>query len=142
MIEIEAHHFVTPPQKIIDLNHNHWQMRFEWKVKYDWLCVFCSFTYICVMPLYLSMHVSLLSMHLNSKISFSLSFHMIRCEKYSFWEGVYVYLWLIHAEVWQKTAKFCKAIILQKNKLNKKKKYSFWQEYHRNDVYSVYHNRR
>ena len=25
----------------------------------------------------------------------------------------YVYLWLIHVEVWQKTAKFCKAIILQ-----------------------------
>ena len=24
-----------------------------------------------------------------------------------------VYLWLIHVEVWQKTAKFCKAIILQ-----------------------------
>ena len=28
-------------------------------------------------------------------------------------EGIYVYLWLIHVEVWQKTAKFCKAIILQ-----------------------------
>ena len=24
-----------------------------------------------------------------------------------------VYLWLTHVEVWQKTAKFCKAIILQ-----------------------------
>ena len=36
-------------------------------------------------------------------------------------EGIYVYLWLIHAEVWQKTAKFCKAIILQlKNELIKK----------------------
>ena len=33
-------------------------------------------------------------------------------------EGIYVYLWLIHVEVWQKTAKFCKAIILQ---LKKKK---------------------
>ena len=33
-------------------------------------------------------------------------------------EGIYVYLWLIHAEVWQKTTKFCKSIILQlKNKL-------------------------
>jgi len=33
------------------------------------------------------------------------------------WEGIYVYLWLIHVEVWQKTAKLCKAIILQlKNK--------------------------
>ena len=31
---------------------------------------------------------------------------------------MYVYLWLIHAEVWQKTRKFSKAIILQlKNKL-------------------------
>ena len=28
-------------------------------------------------------------------------------------EGIYVYLWLIHIEVWQKTTKFCKAIILQ-----------------------------
>ena len=34
-------------------------------------------------------------------------------------EGTYVYLWLIHIEVWQKTTKFCKAIILQ---LKKKKK--------------------
>ena len=32
-------------------------------------------------------------------------------------EGIYVHLWLIHVEVWQKTTKFCKAIILQlKNK--------------------------
>ena len=29
------------------------------------------------------------------------------------WEGIYVYLWLIHVEVWQKTAKLCKSIILQ-----------------------------
>ena len=28
-------------------------------------------------------------------------------------EGTYVYLWLIHADIWQKTTKFCKAIILQ-----------------------------
>ena len=28
-------------------------------------------------------------------------------------EGLYVYLWLIHVEVWQKTEKFCKLIILQ-----------------------------
>ena len=28
-------------------------------------------------------------------------------------EGTYVYLWLIHVEVWQKTTKVCKAIILQ-----------------------------
>ena len=34
-------------------------------------------------------------------------------------EGTYVYLWLIHVDVWQKPAKFCKEIILQ---LKKKKK--------------------
>ena len=28
-------------------------------------------------------------------------------------EGIYVYLQLIHVDVWQKTAKFYKAIILQ-----------------------------
>ena len=34
--------------------------------------------------------------------------------------GTYVYLWLIHVDIWQKTTKFCKAIILQlKNKLKK-----------------------
>ena len=33
-------------------------------------------------------------------------------------EGIYVFLWLIHVEVWQKTAKFCIAIICQ---LKKKK---------------------
>ena len=32
-------------------------------------------------------------------------------------EGIFVYLWLIHVEEWQKTTKLCKAIILQqKNK--------------------------
>ena len=32
-------------------------------------------------------------------------------------EGTYVHLWLIHVDVWQKTANFCKTIILQlKNK--------------------------
>ena len=30
-------------------------------------------------------------------------------------EGIYVYLWLIHVEVWQKT-KVCKAIIFQLKK--------------------------
>ena len=28
-------------------------------------------------------------------------------------EGIYVYLWLIHVEVGQKTTKFCIAIIFQ-----------------------------
>ena len=42
-------------------------------------------------------------------------------------EGIRVYLWLIHGEVLQKTAKFCKAIILQyKKKLKKKKKVTMW----------------
>ena len=31
-------------------------------------------------------------------------------------ERIYVYLWLIHVEVGQKTTKFCKAIILQLKK--------------------------
>ena len=31
-------------------------------------------------------------------------------------EGIYVYLWLIHVELLQKTTKFCKAIILQLKK--------------------------
>ena len=33
-------------------------------------------------------------------------------------EGTYVYLWLIHADVWQKPTQFCKTIIL-KIKINK-----------------------
>ena len=37
-------------------------------------------------------------------------------------EGTYVYLWLIHVDVWQKPTQFCKAIILQlKNKFKIKK---------------------
>ena len=28
-------------------------------------------------------------------------------------EGIYIYLWLIHVEVLQKTTQFCKAIVLQ-----------------------------
>ena len=31
-------------------------------------------------------------------------------------EGTYVYLWLILVDVWQKTTKFCKVIILQLKK--------------------------
>ena len=27
--------------------------------------------------------------------------------------GTYVYLWMIHADVWQKPTQFCKAIIFQ-----------------------------
>ena len=41
-------------------------------------------------------------------------------------QGTYVYLWLVHVDVWQKTTQYCKAIILQlkinklKNKTNQK----------------------
>ena len=35
-------------------------------------------------------------------------------------EGTYVYLWPIHVDIWQKTTKLCKAIILQ---LKNKKEY-------------------
>ena len=34
-------------------------------------------------------------------------------------EGTYVYLWLIHVDVWQKPTQYCKAIILR---LRRKKK--------------------
>ena len=39
-------------------------------------------------------------------------------------EGTYVYLWLIHVDVWQKPTQYCKAIILQLkiNKFFKKEK--------------------
>jgi len=38
-------------------------------------------------------------------------------------EGIYVYLWLVHVEVWQKTTKFCKAIILQLKKKRKRERH-------------------
>jgi len=28
-------------------------------------------------------------------------------------EGIYVYIWLIHVDVWQKPTEFCEAIILK-----------------------------
>ena len=41
-------------------------------------------------------------------------------------EGTYVYLWLIHADVWQKSSQYCKVIIFQlKIKLNLKKRIIF-----------------
>ena len=40
-------------------------------------------------------------------------------------EGTWVYLWLIFVDIWQKTTKFCKALILQlKNKKKKEKQNS------------------
>ena len=41
-------------------------------------------------------------------------------------DGIYVYLWLIHGEVWQKPTKFCKAIILQLKKNRKKCVKIYW----------------
>ena len=34
-------------------------------------------------------------------------------------EGTYVYLWLIHVDVWQNPTQYCKAIILQLKKKEK-----------------------
>ena len=28
-------------------------------------------------------------------------------------EGIYVYLWLIHVDIWQKPTQYCKALIFQ-----------------------------
>ena len=35
-------------------------------------------------------------------------------------EGTHIYLWLIHIDIWQKLSQYCKVIILQLNKLEKK----------------------
>ena len=49
-------------------------------------------------------------------------------------EGIYVYLWLIHAEVLQKATKFCKAIMLQLKKLRKKlTSQAIFQKYQKTD---------
>ena len=39
-------------------------------------------------------------------------------------EGTYAYLWLIHVDVWQKPAQYCKAIILQLKKIKAKEQIS------------------
>ena len=36
-------------------------------------------------------------------------------------EGTFVYLWLIHVDVWQKPTQYCKAIILQLKKTDCRK---------------------
>ena len=36
-------------------------------------------------------------------------------------EGMYVYLWLMHVNVWQKPARYCKAFILQLERNLKKR---------------------
>ena len=50
-------------------------------------------------------------------------------------EGTYVYLWLIHADVWQKPSKYCKAIILQLKKI--KNIYSFSDYFSLIDYYRI-----
>ena len=61
-------------------------------------------------------------------------------------ERSYVYLWLIHVEVWQKTTIFCKAIILQlKNKKRlkiflKKKKKDCQEKYQWPQICRWYHS--
>ena len=42
-------------------------------------------------------------------------------------EGTYVYLWLIYVDIWHKSTKYCKAIILQLkiNKILKRDAYSY-----------------
>ena len=44
-------------------------------------------------------------------------------------EKTYVYLWLIHVDIWQKLTQYCKAIILQlkTNKFKKKKFKNYMQ---------------
>ena len=37
-------------------------------------------------------------------------------------QGTYVYLWLIHVDVWQRLAQYCRAVVLLKKK--KKKTYT------------------
>ena len=36
-------------------------------------------------------------------------------------EGIHVCLWLIHVDVWQRPTQYCKALILQLKKIEKKK---------------------
>ena len=40
-------------------------------------------------------------------------------------EGTYVYLWLIHVDIWQKSTQYCKAITLQLE-INKKQQKKIW----------------
>ena len=40
-------------------------------------------------------------------------------------EETYLYLWLIHVDVWQKPAQYCKTISLQFEKKKKEKNISF-----------------
>jgi len=37
-------------------------------------------------------------------------------------EGTYVYLWLIHVDVWQKPTQCCKAIVLQSKKRRRRRR--------------------
>ena len=56
-------------------------------------------------------------------------------------EETYVYLWLIHVDVWQKRTQYCKAIILQlkinKFKIKKEKINCYYYYY---CCFNVYHD--
>ena len=43
-------------------------------------------------------------------------------------EGTWVYIWLILVDVWQKTTKFCKAIVFQLKNWNKRIKKKNWRK--------------
>ena len=66
-----------------------------------------------IMSLYTLMHIFLIFSHL-SIIHMYFSSHILGDYPN---KSIYVYLWLIHIDVWQKPAQFCKAVIFQlKNK--------------------------
>ena len=49
-------------------------------------------------------------------------------------QGTYVYLWLIHVDVWQKPTQFCKAFIFPLKNKQTKKKVSFFFQLGRIDI--------
>ena len=77
------------------------------------MCV-CVCVCVClIMSLYTLMHIFLIFSHL-SIIHMYFSSHILGDYPN---KSIYVYLWLIHVDVWQKPAQFCKAVIFQlKNK--------------------------
>ena len=39
--------------------------------------------------------------------------NLVFCDHLDGWDGVYVYSWLVHGDIWQKLTQCCEAIILQ-----------------------------
>ena len=58
----------------------------------------------------------------NWKLLYNRELNLVLCDNLEDWggevglrfkrQGIYAYLWLIHADVWQKPTQHCKAIIL------------------------------